>query len=97
MLTKSISYDWVGMEWSHLYCHRCIGWKRRRTETRFAPLAKADFMDSLETRWIYERGSVQAKEVAAVFFRFLGIEINPSQIRTSSSPAWHAIGPTLQL
>jgi hypothetical protein len=42
--------------------------------------AKADFMDSLKARWIYERRSVQGKEVAAVFFRFLGVDARPPQM-----------------
>src|ERR1700737_711565 len=41
--------------------------------------AKADFMDGLQARWIYERRSVQGKETAAAFFRFLGIQGNPPQ------------------
>jgi predicted nucleic acid-binding protein len=42
--------------------------------------AKADFMDELQARWIYERRCVQKKEVAAVFFRFLGIHAKPPQM-----------------
>ena len=43
-------------------------------------VAKADFMDSLQARWIYERRSVQGKEVAAVFFQYLGIQVDPPQV-----------------
>ena len=32
--------------------------------------AKADFMDSLLARWIYERRAIQRKEATTVFFRF---------------------------
>ena len=35
--------------------------------------AKADFMDSLLARWIYERRSVQRREATAAFFSFLKI------------------------
>lgn len=39
--------------------------------------AKADFMDSLNPSWLYERRGIQRKEIAAAFFRFLGI---PSEV-----------------
>jgi hypothetical protein len=42
--------------------------------------AKADFMDSLLTRWIYERRSVQRREATAAFFRFLKIPAEPQVI-----------------
>jgi hypothetical protein len=42
--------------------------------------AKADFMDGLQARWIYERRFVQRKETAAAFFRFRGIQGNPPQM-----------------
>jgi hypothetical protein len=35
--------------------------------------SKADFMDSLQASWIYERTRIQRNEIAAAFFRFLGI------------------------
>jgi hypothetical protein len=34
--------------------------------------AKADFMDALQPRWIYERRAIQRREATAAFFRFLG-------------------------
>src|SRR6266704_4251726 len=42
--------------------------------------AKADFMDSLLARWIYERRSLQRKEATTAFFRFLGIQADPPQL-----------------
>jgi hypothetical protein len=42
--------------------------------------AKADFMDSLLARWIYERRSLQQKEATAAFFRFLGVQADPAQM-----------------
>ena len=42
--------------------------------------AKADFMDSLLARWIYERRSIQRKEATAVFFRFLRVQADPPQL-----------------
>lgn len=42
--------------------------------------AKADFMDSLLARWIFERRSVQRREVTAAFFRFLKIQAVPQTI-----------------
>src|SRR6202047_532799 len=42
--------------------------------------AKADFMDSLDARWLFERRNVQQKEVAAAFFRFLQVPNNPPQM-----------------
>jgi hypothetical protein len=35
--------------------------------------AKADFMDSLQARWLYDRRSIQKREVADAFFRFAGL------------------------
>jgi len=35
--------------------------------------AKADFMDSLQPRWLFDRRSIQRKEVTSQFFRFVGI------------------------
>jgi hypothetical protein len=42
--------------------------------------AKADFMDSLLARWIYERRAIQRKEATAVFFRFLRVQADPPQM-----------------
>src|SRR5713226_1249895 len=42
--------------------------------------AKADFMDSLLARWIFERRSVQRKEATAAFFRFLRVQANAPQM-----------------
>ncbi len=42
--------------------------------------AKADFMDSLQARWIYERRSLQQKEATAAFFRFLHVHTDPPQM-----------------
>ncbi len=42
--------------------------------------AKADFMDSLLARWIYERRSVQRREATAAFFRFPKIPAEPQVI-----------------
>ena len=42
--------------------------------------AKADFMDALQARWIYERRSVQRREAAAVFFRSLVVQAEPPQV-----------------
>jgi len=42
--------------------------------------AKADFMDSLLARWIFDRRSVQRKEATAVLFRFLRIQADPPQM-----------------
>jgi hypothetical protein len=42
--------------------------------------AKADFMDSLNARWLFERRAVQQKEVAAAFFRFLNVPNTPPQM-----------------
>jgi hypothetical protein len=35
--------------------------------------AKANFMDSLQPRWLFDRRSIQRKEVTSQFFRFVGI------------------------
>jgi len=35
--------------------------------------AKADLMDSLQARWLYDRRSIQKREVADAFFRFAGV------------------------
>src|SRR6267378_1821880 len=42
--------------------------------------AKADFMDSLNARWLFERRNVQRQEVAASFFRFLQVPSDPPQM-----------------
>lgn len=42
--------------------------------------AKADFMDSLMARWIYERRSLQQKEATASFYRFLGVQADQPQM-----------------
>jgi hypothetical protein len=42
--------------------------------------AKADFMDSLQASWLYERIAVQRKEVATAFFQFLQIPHNSPQM-----------------
>lgn len=42
--------------------------------------AKADFMDSLLARWIYERRAIQRKEATALFFRFLRVQADPPQM-----------------
>ncbi len=42
--------------------------------------AKADFMDSLNARWLFERRAVQRKEVATSFFRFLQVPSGPPQM-----------------
>jgi hypothetical protein len=42
--------------------------------------AKADFMDSLNAHWLYERRTIQRKEVAAAFFRFLQVPCDPPQM-----------------
>jgi len=42
--------------------------------------AKADFMDSLRPRWLYERRAVQRKEVADAFFRFANIPADGPQM-----------------
>lgn len=42
--------------------------------------SKSDFMDSLQASWLYERISIQRKEVACSFFRFLGIPCAPQQM-----------------
>ncbi len=45
--------------------------------------AKADFMDSLAARWIYERRSLQQKEATASFYRFLGVQADQPQMMGS--------------
>jgi len=42
--------------------------------------AKADFMDSLQPRWLFDRRSVQRKEVASRFYQFLGVNCDAPQI-----------------
>jgi hypothetical protein len=42
--------------------------------------AKADFMDSLLARWIFERRSLQQKEATATFLRFLGVQADQPQM-----------------
>jgi hypothetical protein len=42
--------------------------------------AKSDFMDSLNPRWLFDRRSVQRKEVTAQFLRFVGIPQGVPQI-----------------
>src|SRR5437660_1697034 len=42
--------------------------------------AKADFMDSLLARWIFERRALQRKEATAAFFRFLKVHADPPQM-----------------
>lgn len=43
-------------------------------------IAKADFMDSLRTRWLHNRRSIQRREVADAFFRFAKIPIAAPQM-----------------
>lgn len=43
-------------------------------------VAKADFMDSLLPRWIFERRSIQTREATNAFFRFLGLQGSPIQM-----------------
>lgn len=45
--------------------------------------SKANFMDALQPSWLYERISIQRKEVADAFFRFLGIPAAPPQMATA--------------
>jgi len=45
--------------------------------------AKADFMDSLESQWLYDRRGIQRKEVAAAFFRFLQVPNTAPQMIAS--------------
>jgi hypothetical protein len=42
--------------------------------------AKADFMDSLNAQWLFERRNIQRQEVAASFFRFLQVPSDPPQM-----------------
>src|SRR5580704_9819654 len=42
--------------------------------------AKADFMDLLNARWLFERRTIQRKEIAASFFRFLQVPSAPPQM-----------------
>lgn len=42
--------------------------------------AKADFMDSLQPRWLFDRRSIQRKEVASHFYQFLGVNCEAPQI-----------------
>jgi hypothetical protein len=42
--------------------------------------AKADFMDSLQPRWLFDRLSIQRKEVTLRFYQFLGINCDAPQI-----------------
>jgi len=42
--------------------------------------AKADFMDSLNARWLYERRAIQRKEVAAAFLEFLQVPRPPPEM-----------------
>ena len=42
--------------------------------------AKADFMDSLDARWLYDRRTIQRKEVATSFFQFLMVPCNAPQM-----------------
>jgi hypothetical protein len=46
---------------------------------------KADFMDSLNARWLHERRAIQRKEVAAAFFRFLQVPSAPPQMVSTVS------------
>lgn len=45
--------------------------------------SKSDFMDALQAGWLYERLSIQRKEVANAFVRFLGIPSTPPQMITT--------------
>lgn len=54
--------------------------------------AKADFMDSLNAGWLYERRTIQRKEVAAAFFRFLGIPVEPARMVGSASDVISELG-----
>jgi hypothetical protein len=45
--------------------------------------SKADFMDSLQASWLYERFSIQRREVSEAFFRFLRIPTAPPQMATT--------------
>lgn len=45
--------------------------------------SKSDFMDSLQASWLYERLSIQKKEVASAFFRFLRIQAAQPQMITT--------------
>ena len=42
--------------------------------------AKADFMDSLQPRWLFDRRSIQRQEVASRFYQSLGISCGAPQI-----------------
>lgn len=42
--------------------------------------SKSDFMDALQAGWLYERLSIQRKEVTNAFVRFLGIPSTPPQM-----------------
>lgn len=43
-------------------------------------IAKADFMDSLQTRWLHTRRTIQRREVSSAFFRFARIPVEPPQM-----------------
>ena len=43
-------------------------------------IAKADFMDSLQGRWLHTRRTIQRREVSDAFFRFARIPIEPPQM-----------------
>lgn len=43
-------------------------------------IAKADLMDSLETRWLHNRRTIQRREVSHAFFRFARIPIEAPQM-----------------
>jgi len=42
--------------------------------------AKAEFMDSLQPLWLFDRRSIQRKEVASRFYQFLGVNCDAPQI-----------------
>ena len=42
--------------------------------------AKADFMDSLDARWLYDRRGIQRREVALSFFQFLLVPCDTPQM-----------------
>lgn len=48
-------------------------WREMASDTDNARgLSMADFCDSLNPRWLFDRRTIQKKEVAAAFYRFAG-------------------------
>jgi len=75
----------AGSEPSHSCCRLCTGLRQLRTLIRLVAQPRPTSWMVCKPAGFYKRRSVQGKETAAAFFRFLGIQGNPSQMGVRSS------------